>query len=120
VTTTFEQNRLPVLEKFRAFVESLSVSPQFSKDLVTEEFAKGYSASRSDIGYAIDSEITGILGVYEALDVATSMFDGEALGEFLTANVAKLDDRTPIQALLAGDASDVLSLLASEYEGQIR
>lgn len=120
MTTTFDRHPLPVVERFRNFVDSLAVIPPFSADVVTEDFASGYSAGRSDIGYAVDSEITGILGVYEVLDVASALFDGEALGEFLTARVTALDDRTPIEALLTGDSSDVLALLASEYEGQVR
>ncbi len=121
MTTTWEQRPvLPVTEKFRLFLDSIAVIPPFSSALVTDDFRRGYSASRNDIGYAVDSEVTGLLSVYDVLDVAGSLFEPAALGQFLTRTVAELGDRTPLQALIAGNGSDVLALLASEYEGDVR
>jgi hypothetical protein len=120
--TTTVQHRppLPVIEKFRMFLDSISALPAFSSAVVPEEFQRGYSASRNDIAYAVDSEVTDMLSVYEVLDVANSLFEPAALGRFFTKRVPGLDNRTPLNALMEGDAAQVLALLASEYEGQVR
>ncbi|HEY4270225.1 MAG TPA: antitoxin Xre/MbcA/ParS toxin-binding domain-containing protein [Galbitalea sp.] len=110
---------LTAMDSFRNLLDRVTTLPAFAA-FVSEEYKAGYSASREDILPTVDVEVTELLGVYEVLEVARSIFEPKALGAFLSSPVDALGGKSPIDLMSEGSPRRVLELLASEVEGQIR
>ncbi len=108
----------PVLHRFRELLDDLTHLPDFGP-IRSDDYRSGYSAARTDILSLIDVGVTDLLSVYEVLTVARSLFEPAEFGRFLDRDVPELGGHSPLQLIGAGDASRVLELLASEYEGQV-
>jgi hypothetical protein len=119
MTTTFEDAPLSTvpLERLQRLLDQVRANPQFGP-MVTDEYRSGYSAAKIDVEPLVDVEVTSMLGIYEVLDVASALFKPSQLGVFLTRSVSALNDHSPMDLLMAGEAQRVLELIAAEYEGQ--